>query len=264
MRVVRASATSILLGLVACGGTSAPPRTEPLVEAGTSPPLVSPRAGASAGADAAAPTAPATTSAPEIFARVRGDLASCYDEGRKAVPTMTSGRVTFHAAVDAAGKTTCVVPSDDTGLTQDVETCMRERLERETYTSSAAHWSAAIPIAVRDGRLELGEVRATPPAIETIESQGLSEDVYDVVESLLPELYACMQGLEKSSALRVVYVGGRVEKSGHVACALASSASALPLERRECLARVLTRARFRPPKKGWGLVSVPLNVWSRR
>lgn len=203
-------------------------------------------------------------SVPEIFARVRGDLAACYEQGKKAVPTMTSGRVTFHAAVDASGRTTCVVPSDDLGLTQDVEACMRERLDRETYRASGSGFSTAIPLVVKDGALGLGETRTTPPAIETIESHGLSEEVYDVVEALLPELYACMQGLDKSAGLRVVYVGGRVGKGGQVECALASSATAIPEDKRECLAGVLSRAKFKAPKKGYGLVSVPLNVFSRK
>lgn len=214
--------------------------------------------------DAAAPPAPAAIGAPEIFARAKNDLAACYEQGRTAVPTMTSGRVTFHAAIDAAGRTTCVVPSDDLGLTQDVEACMRERLDRETYPASGASWSTPIPIAVKDGALALGETRTTPSAIETIESHGLSEEVYDVVEKLLPDLYGCIQGLDKSSGLRVVYVGGRVGKGGQVECALASSASAVPADKRECLAGVLSRARFKPPKKGTGLLSVPLNVLSRK
>ena len=45
------------------------------------------------------------------FTKLRADLTACYEEGRKAIPTMTSGKVTLHAAVDASGKTACAVPS---------------------------------------------------------------------------------------------------------------------------------------------------------
>lgn len=268
VRLVRGLAALIL---AACAGSTATVagRTEPAGDAGSSapirPPAISaPSAPATAPTDASPPAGPGTATGPEIFARVQGDLAACYEEGRKAIPTMTSGRVTFHAAVDAAGRTTCVVPSDDMGLSQDVEACMRERLDRETYARTNSAWTAAVPIAVKDGTLGLGATRTTPPAIETIESHGLSEEVYDVVEALLPDLYGCMQGLDKSSGLRVVYVGGRVGKSGRVECALASSSSAVPIDKRECLANVLLRAKFKPPKRGYGLVSVPLNVFSRK
>jgi hypothetical protein len=177
---------------------------------------------------------------------------------------MTAGRITFHSAIDASGKTTCVVPSDDMGLTQDVESCMRTRLDREAYPNTAAPWSLALPIVVKDAKLSLGVERDTPGAIETVESQGLTEEVYDVVESLLPDLYGCMSGIPKSGALRVVYVGARVGAGGQVECALASGPSSIPVETRSCTAKVLSRAKFRPPKKGYGLVSVPLNVMSRK
>src|SRR5690606_36653083 len=110
--------------------------------------------------------------------------------------------------IEASDRTSCVVPSDDTGLTQDVENCMRSRLERETYARTQEPWSLALPLVVRDAALSLGEVRDSPPAIETVESHGLSEEVYAVVHALLPELYACVRSIEKSAGLRVVYVGG--------------------------------------------------------
>jgi hypothetical protein len=224
------------------------------------------------------PTAKASSSQPEpqpgtsagpvreedTFTKVRPDLARCYEEGRKAVPTMTSGKITFHVAVDPSGKTACVVPSDDTGLTQDVENCMRTRLDKETYAKRDAAWSFALPLLVKDGQLGPGEARTSPPSIETIESHGLAEDVYDVVEGLLPDLYGCMQGIQKSSDMRVVYVGARVGSGGNVECALTSAPSSIPNETRACTAKVLGRAKFRPPKKGYGLVSLPLNVMSRK
>lgn len=212
-----------------------------------------------------ATTAPvATFGIGDLFAKVKGDLTACYEEGRKAIPTMTSAKLTFHVSIDASGKTACVVPSDDTGLTQEVESCMRMRLEKETYAKRDAPWSLALPIVVKDAKLSLGEMRDTPSAIETIESHGLAEDVYDVVDGLLPDLYGCVQGIPKSSEMRVVYVGAKVGGSGQVECALASASSSIPVETRTCTAKVLGRAKFRAPKKGFGLVSVPLNVMSRK
>ena len=217
-----------------------------------------PESVASVSAPTTSTVAPAREEDP--FTKLRPDFTACYEEGKKAVPTMTSGKITFHAAVDASGKTTCVVPSDDTGLTQDVENCMRARLDKESYPTRDAPWSYALPLVVKDGKLGPGDVRATPPAIETVESHGLAEDVYDVVDRLLPDLYACMRSAPKSSDLRVVYVGGRVGSAGNVECALASGPGSIPIEIRTCTAKVLGRAKFRAPKKGYGLISVPLNV----
>lgn len=210
------------------------------------------------------PATPAPVRTEDTFAKVRADLTACYEEGRKAVPTMTAGKVTFHVSVDPAGKTACVVPSDDTGLTQDVENCMLTRLDKETYAKRDAPWSFALPILIKDGKLAPGEARATPPSIETIESHGLAEDVYEVVDGLLPDLYACLQGIPKSEELRLVYVGARVGAGGQVECALASAPTSIPNETRTCTAKVLGRAKFRAPKKGYGLVSLPLKVMSRK
>lgn len=221
----------------------------------------SPAVSAAPSSSASPPARPASvTTAADLFAKVRPDLLACYDEGKKAVPTMTSGKITFHAAIEASGKTACVVPSDDTGLTQDVENCMRTRLDKEAFPKSDAAWSLALPLVVKDSKLALGETRDAPPAIETIESHGLAEDVYDVVEGLLPDLYGCMASVRSSASLRVVYVGARVGSGGQVECAVASGPAAIPAEARACTAKVFSKARFRAPKKGYGLLSVPLNV----
>lgn len=172
---------------------------------------------------------------------------------------MTSGKVTLHASVDKSGKTTCAVPSDDSGLTQDVEDCMRKRLGRESYPAQGGAWSAVLPIVVDNGALALGKAN-TKPMIETIESHGLAEDMYDVVERILPDLKGCVRGMDKSTELRVVYVGAEVGKDGKVACALASSATPVPDSVRECAAATLSKATFKPPKRGYGLISIPLEV----
>ena len=60
-------------------------------------------------------------------------------------------------------------------------------------------------------------------SIDTIESRGLSEDLYDVVDGLLPEVKRCVQGSGASAGRRVVVVGAKVAGDGAVACAVASS-----------------------------------------
>jgi hypothetical protein len=177
---------------------------------------------------------------------------------------MASGRVTLHASIDRSGKTTCAVPSDDSGLTQDVEDCMRRRLGRESYSREAAPWSAVLPIVVENGTLGLGKP-TSKPLIETIESHGLAEDMYEVVERILPELRSCISGaVEKSSELRVLYIGAEVGKDGKVVCALASSPSAVPDTVRDCAASTLGKATFKAPKRGYGLISIPLEVLGKK
>lgn len=255
-----------MLATAALVGCSAPKEPAPAaLPTSTAPGGARPETGASpsgsSSSSSSEPLAPAREDDP--LTRMRADLTACYEEGRKAIPTMTSGKVTFHAAIDASGKTSCVVPSDDTGLTQDVEKCMLARLDKETYAKRDAPWSFVLPLVVKDAKLGPGEVRTTAPTIETVESQGLAEDVYDVIEALLPKLYECMRGIPRSADLRVVYVGGRVGSAGNVECALASAPTTIPVETRTCAAKVLGGARFRAPKKGSGLVSVPLNVMAK-
>jgi hypothetical protein len=177
---------------------------------------------------------------------------------------MTSGKVTLHASIDGSGRTTCAVPSDDSGLTQDVEDCMRKRLGRESYPPQAAPWSAVLPIVVDNGTVGLGKPSPSP-LIETIESHGLAEDMYDVVEKLLPQLRSCISGaVGKSSNLRVLYVGAEVGKDGKVVCALASSPTGVPDAVRDCAASTLGKATFKAPKRGYGLISIPLEVLGKK
>jgi len=256
MERVRAVRALSFLALLACGTPSQDPPIAP------SGPTDASASALSIPASSAVPSSSSSTSSPLVdpFAKLEPDFRRCYEEGKKVVPTMTSGKITFHAAIDASGKTTCAVPSDDTGLTQDVENCMRMRLDKEVFPKSEGPWSLALPVVVKDSKLARGELRDMPPAIETIESHGLAEDVYDVVEGLLPDLYGCMSGMTKSADLRVVYVGARIGSAGQVECALASGPASIPAETRACTAKVFSKAKFRAPKKGYGLLSVPLNV----
>jgi hypothetical protein len=193
----------------------------------------------------------------EILERVKSDFDECYARGKKKTPEMTSGKVTWLASVDVSGRTTCVVPLDDTGLTQDVEDCMSARLERERFTPGAP-WSFELPIVASDGGVRLGR-ETTGPVLEDLSVHGLS-DASEVVTSLLPKLTECVQPLDKSQTLRVIHVGARVGSDGSVACALTTATSVVPDEVRACTSAVLERARFKAPRSGMGLVSIPIKV----
>lgn len=253
---IRTGAVALLLG--ACGGGAAgapavgPAIAEPIVSGpNSSAPIVA------APAVVAAPPEPQT---PEtVFARVRADFASCYAEGKKHAPLMNDGRITFQVAADPAGKTTCVIPFEDTGLTKEVEDCMSARLAKEPYGGGG---SVEIPVAVKAGALALG---AAPkgPTLDTIEQHGLS-DAASVVNGLLPGLRRCLQQLDPHSGLRVVHVGARVGKEGRPECALASSTAPLPAAVRDCAAGVVMGAAFKPPSGPNASVSIPLKVLAAR
>jgi hypothetical protein len=55
-------------------------------------------------------------------------------------------------------------------------------------------------------------------------------------------------------------VAARVGADGRPQCALAASAGALPPQVGDCAASVLRAAKFPPPKRGSGLVLVPIIV----
>lgn len=192
-----------------------------------------------------------------VFERLRPDFEACYAAGKRSTPEMTAGRVTLHADIAASGQVSCAVPSDDTGLTREVEDCMRARLLRERLPGPGG---VAVPVVVKDDVLAFGELRTNAKTIETVESHGLGEDVYPVVQERLPDLYACVQGVARAEQLRIVYVGGTVGPGGEVTCAVTSSATPLSVEARACVSDALRLARFRPPKRGEGLVTVPLNI----
>lgn len=241
--------------LAACGsGTASGPVSEPARS--TAPVAPPPPTTSSAPVVQGHATAP---TAEEIWRRVSTDLTACYENGRKTVPEMVDGRIAFVTSVDAGGKTTCVVPSDDTGLTAEVEDCMRTRLERESFAATGAPWSARLPVQVKAARVALGGPTAQT-SIDTIESRGLAEDVYTVLDGLLPDVKECVRGGGKASGRRVVVVGARVAKDGAVACAVASSEQPVTDEARGCLAAVFSRARFQAPKRGTGLLSVPIEI----
>ncbi|MBX3187765.1 MAG: hypothetical protein KF819_12150 [Labilithrix sp.] len=252
---MRARASIVLLVVVGCGEASLP---------GPAPAV--PAAPTSVNASPAAAPPLASTAPPPgpeaIFDALRSDLTACYEQGRKAIPAMTNGKVTFHASIDEGGKVACVIPADDTGLSQSVEDCMGDRLARERYRA-AEPWSYELTIAVRDGAMTRAAPPPTGPAIDTIDTHGVDAPM-SMVQGLLRSLDDCVQDMPESDKLRVIYVGGRVGRDGRVECALATSAEALPAPVRACAAGVLMKAKFSPPKSGSGLISIPVKVMGRK
>jgi hypothetical protein len=256
--------------LAACGGSPpANPNNPTTKESDATPPSTAPTGGTTSSSPPAPegpPGMPKTVAVDLIFGKVKGDLFACYEQGKKAAPKMTGGKITLHAEVEKDGTTSCVIPADDTGLTQEVEDCMRLRLNKETFASSPAPWSYEMPLVVKNGKLELGEDDAVTAvaSILHVEMHGLGDDAHDVAEALLPKFQQCVIGAEKGETMRVLHVGARVGKDGKVMCAIATSPSPLPEEIRACAAGALEQAKFPPPKKGEGLISIPLKVMARK
>jgi len=241
----------------ACGASTSSSRSAAPAELGS---RSAPASDVSASGAPAAPTpAHVALEDAEILERVKADFAECYVRGKKSTPQMMSGKVTWLASVDASGRPTCVVPLDDTGLTQEVEDCMSARLERERFTPGAP-WSFELPIVASDDGVRLGR-ETTGPVIEDVSEHGLP-DASEVISSLLPKLTDCVQPLDKSKELRVIHVGARVGADGTVTCALATAtSSSVPEEVRDCTEAVLKEARFKAPRSGVGLVSIPIKVF---
>jgi hypothetical protein len=135
---------------------------------------------------------------------------------------------------------------------------MSARLERERFAPGAP-WSFELPIVAGDENVCLGRETAGP-VIEDLSVHGLP-DASEVVSSILPKLTDCVQPLDKSQDLRVSHVGPRVGSGGRVVCALATSRGPVPDEVRACASAVLEGARFKAPRSGVGLVSIPIKVF---
>lgn len=253
-----AGATAALCMIVACAGSAPSIASAPAPQTAnhSSPTLSAP----------APPPEPAPAPAPRpdnaaIYARIRSEAIACYEQGAKAHPTMRDGRVTLNASIDGAGRTTCVIPSQDSGLTHDVETCIASALAKQSFDAapSAEPWTAVVPIVVRAGVVQLGE-RVPDWEIGAGPETWNMPDAFQVLESLLPELEGCLRGLERKSGLRTVMIGGRVGPDGRAQCAMASTSGGLPRAVADCSAAVLRNAKFPPPKGGAGLVVVPLTI----
>jgi hypothetical protein len=170
---------------------------------------------------------------------------------------MLDGKLTLNASVDATGKPLCVIPTEDKGLTQEVEDCMSARLANERFDAGAP-WAIAIPIAVRAGKVGLGSRETAALALESVETHRMA-DAFETLESLEPALQACVRELDRSSGVRSIVVGARVATDGRTQCALASgSPTAVPEKTADCAAGVLRQAKFPPPTGGPGLILVPI------
>ena len=141
---------------------------------------------------------------------------------------------------------------------------MAARVGKETFEPGPAPWTFEIPVVVKSGKLSLGEDETTVAEILNVETHGLGDDAHEVAESLLPKFQKCVLGAEKNEGMRVLHVGGRVGRDGRVTCAIATSPTPMPEEMRECAATALENARFSAPKKGEGLISIPLKLMARR
>jgi hypothetical protein len=131
---------------------------------------------------------------------------------------------------------------------------MAARLASERFDAGAA-WSVSVPIVLRGGTLKLGERRVDALTFESVETVRMP-DAFDVLESLEPALLACMRG--QGGGAKSMLVAARVGADGRPQCALATSAGPLPAASGDCAAGVLRSAKFPPPKRGAGLVLVPI------
>jgi hypothetical protein len=193
-----------------------------------------------------------------IYARLQPGLARCFDQGKRSTPEMSDGKLTLNAAIDAHGKATCVIPSEHTGLTQEVEDCMSAHFTTTSLDDGAPR-AAMVPVVIRAGVVKLGEPPTGAAALDNVETLRMP-DAFDVLESLEPELQACVRDVSKSSGVKGLLVGARVGADGRPQCALATSAVTLPAGVTDCAAGVLQRAKFPPPKRGSGIVLVPIGL----
>ncbi len=181
---------------------------------------------------------------------------TCYELGKQATPEMTDGKLTLNASIDASGKPLCVIPSDHTGLTQEVEDCMSARFAAQRLPGGVP-WSASVPVLVRGGAVQPGERASDVATLESVETFRMP-DAFDTLESLEPALQACTRSLGPGSGVKGLLVGARVGADGRPQCALATSRGALPASVADCAAGVLRGAKFPPPKRGAGLLLVPI------
>ena len=197
-----------------------------------------------------------------LFALLQGDLVICYELGKQSTPEMVNGKLTLNASIDASGTPVCVIPSDHTGLTQEVEDCMSARFAAKKLAPGAP-WSVSVPVAVRGGAVQLGDRPSDAATIESVETFRMP-DAFETLEALEPALQACVRGLGPGSNVKGLLVGARVGADGHPQCALATSRGTLPVTVADCAAGVLRGANFPPPKRGAGLVLVPIGFSGSR
>ncbi len=225
-------------------------------------PMKAPPAGASTPATAhATPSSTARSGPPDtaaLFRLLQADLVTCYELGKQATPEMTDGKLTLNATIDATGKPLCVIPSDHIGLTQEVEDCMSARFAAQKLPAGPP-WSTSVPVLIRGGAVQPGERASDAASLDSVETFRMP-DAFETLEALEPALHACLRDLAPASGVKGVLVGARVGADGRPQCALATSRGALPVNIAECAAGVLRGTKFPPPKRGAGLVLVPISL----
>jgi hypothetical protein len=253
--------------LVGCAGQGTATSSAP-ASSNTADPTVTLPAKPERSPSPAAAVTPATATstitvrpdAAAIFARLKPGLTQCYEQEKKATPAMIEGKLTLNASIDASGKATCVIPTEDTGLTQEVEDCMSARLEAVAFDRTPAPWTIAVPVLVRSSVVQLGDIKtADKIGFDTVETHRMA-NAFEKLEAIEPSLTACVRGIDKSAGVRSLLLGARVATDGRNVCAMASSPSTLPASVSDCLVGVLRSTTFPPPKGGPGLILIPMNL----
>ena len=204
-------------------------------------------------APVAVPTAEATA-----FPKLQPDFVACYKRGRRAAPAMADGRVTLQASVDAQGKVSCAVPADARGLTGEVADCLAERLGREALPPGSGP-TLAMTVLFTGGEARLEKSAARRAVLDEVDTRGI-DDAGDIIRGLVPDLASCVRQGGSTRGSAVLYVRGRVGRSGEVTCTVATSTQPLPDEVRACAADRLRHAKFAPPRTGKGVVSIPVTI----
>jgi hypothetical protein len=175
---------------------------------------------------------------------------------------MLDGKMTVIATVDASGKTTCAMPIDEGGVTQGLEDCVSARFATMTFDRGEP-WTMAVPIALRSGKLGLGERVTQVTGIESVETHRMP-DAFEELEVLTPKLEGCIHQLDAGSGVKAIVVGARVALDGRTQCAVASPRSGtLPSKISSCMTDVFSKAKFPPPKGGPGTIHVPMQLTER-
>lgn len=197
-----------------------------------------------------------------LFARLEPELVACFERGLVAAPKMSDGRVTVHATIGEDGAPTCVIPGDDSGLTQEVEDCMADRVGAARF-GPGEEALVSLPIAVRGRRVALGSPRAEGFHFDSIATVRLPS-AFELLEDLEDELEGCVSSAAPPGSSQSVVVGARVGGDGRAQCSITVGPSAIASTVRTCASGALATARFPTPKGADGLVLFPVHVRTAR
>lgn len=261
-RICRRARSLVLLIILPFGcadGSAQAPSKGPVAH-----PTIAASSALSRASPAAVPSPPAAVTTKHedpaaVFERVKPALTQCYETGRASTPTMIDGKLTLNASVEASGKITCVIPTDDAGLTQEVEDCMSSKLAATQLADSSAAWQIRLPVQIKGGAVQSGTASASSSSIESVETHRMP-DAFDALEGLVPELQACLRDVDRSGGSKQVIIGARVNTDGRTACALATG---VPLNVTDCATQLFMRTTFPAPRGGMGLILVPVTLTKR-